>query len=230
MHARLIRRSLTICLGAAMLALGAAPASAQMYAKRYGESKFEITPQASFFWSTDVAFSSADLKMDDVAGYGLTINIAMQRDLQFELFWVGGTTPADLVEYNGPNLPQPSIGTFDINTNYFMAGATQMLKGRNIKPFGTFAIGAAWMSPTATSQTNIQVEDAVRFAMGIGGGVKIFFSEKIGLRLHGRLLFPLTFSGGGLYFGTGGAGLAVGAGIPVLQGDLSAGLIIGLGD
>jgi hypothetical protein len=230
MYARLIRLSLTFLLGISVLVLGSAPASAQMYAQRYGESTFEITPQASYFFSTDVAFSNADLNISDGAGYGLTLNVKIQRDLQFELFWVGSTTSAELLEYQGQNLPQPSLGTFDIATNYFMAGATQMLKGTNVKPFGTFAVGAAWWSPTKTGQSTVEVSDEVRFAMGIGAGVKIFFSEKVGLRLHGRLLFPLNFTGGGMYFGTGGAGLAVGAGIPVMQGDLSAGLIIGLGD
>ena len=230
MQVRQMRFILGSMLGLSLLALGTLPASAQMYAKRYGESKFEITPQVSYFFSTDIAFSKADLVINDAAGYGVTLNVKVQRDLQFELFWVGGTNSAELLEYQGANLPQPSIEKFDISTNYFMAGATQMLKGRNIKPFGTFVVGVAWMSPTQTGQSKLVLEDEVRFAMGFGAGVKIFFSENIGLRLHGRLLFPLNFTGGGAYFGTGGAGLAVGAGIPVLQGDLSAGLIIGLGD
>jgi hypothetical protein len=37
---------------------------------------------------------------------------------------------------------------------------------------------------------------------------------------------PLYVTGGGFYIGTGGTGVSVGAGIPILQGDLSAGLII----
>ena len=230
MQARLTRISVAFLLGVSGLFLSAAPATAQMSAKRYGESKFEITPQVSYFYSTDIAYSKADLVINGAAGYGVTLNVKVQRDLQFELFWLGGTTSAELLEYQGANLPQPTIETFDIATNYFMAGATQMLKGRNIKPFGTFVVGVAWMSPTQTGQSKLVLEDEVRFAMGFGAGVKIFFSENIGLRLHGRLLFPLNFTGGGMYVGTGGAGVSVGAGIPVLQGDLSAGLIIGLGD
>ena len=231
MHARVKHLSLAFLLGVSLVVLIAAPARSQMYTQRYGESKFEITPQVSYFYSTDIAYSNADLNISGGAGYGVTLNVKVQRDLQFELFWVGSSTSAELVEYQGANLPQPTIETFDIAANYFMAGATQMLKGKNIRPFGTFAIGAAWWSPKSTSQQpKLALEDEVRFAMGFGAGVKIYFSEKIGLRLHGRLLFPLNFAGGGMYFGTGGAGVSVGAGIPVMQGDLSAGLIIALGD
>ncbi len=230
MQVRQIRFILGGILGLSLLALSTLPASAQMYSKRYGESKFEITPQGSFFFSTNIAFSNADLNIDDGAGYGVTLDVMIQRDLQFEFFWVGSKLSSELVEYNGPGLPQEKIDEFDISANYFMAGATQMLKGRNIKPFGTFAVGVAWMSPGQSKQNNVKLEDEVRLAVGFGGGVKIFFTENIGLRLHARLLMPLIFSGGGFYFGTGGAGFGVSSGIPVLQGDLSAGLIIGLGD
>jgi len=228
MHVRQVRFLLGGALAA--LLLSTLPASAQMSAKRYGESKFEITPQASYFFSTDIAFSKADLNIKDGAGYGLTLGIKVQRDLQVELFWVGTTLSTELLEYKGPGLPQNKIDEFDVGVNYFMLGATQMLKGRNIKPFGTFAVGAAWMSPGQSKQANVTLEDEVRFAVGFGAGVKIFFTENVGLRLHGRLLMPLVFTGGGFYFGTGGAGFGVSSGIPALQGDLSAGLIIGLGD
>ena len=208
----------------------ASSARAQMYAQRYGESKFEVTPYTSYFFSGNIAFSKADLNIDDGAGWGVSLNVKVQRDLQFELFWVGSNLSSQLLEYKGPGLPQNQIDAFDISTNYFMAGATQMLKGRSVKPFGTIALGAVWMSPGASQRANIKLEDEVRMAVGFGGGVKIYFSETIGLRLQGRLLFPLIFSGGGFYFGTGGAGFGVTSGIPVMQGDLSAGLIIGLGD
>jgi hypothetical protein len=150
MQARLKQLSLVFLLGVSVMVLSAAPARAQMYTQRYGESKFEITPQVSYFYSTDIAYSKADLNISSGAGYGVTLNVKVQRDLQFELFWVGSSTSADLVEYQGPNLPQPTIETFDIAANYFMVGATQMLRGKNIKPFGTFVVGAAWWSPKST--------------------------------------------------------------------------------
>jgi len=230
MQGRQIRFILVCAVASALLALSTTPASAQIYTTRYGESKFEITPYTSYFFSGNIRFSNADLNINDGAGWGVSLNMKVQRDLQLELFWVGTSLSTELLEYKGPGVPQTKIDEFDISANYFMAGATQMLKGREIKPFGTIAIGAVWMSPGQSQQANVKLEDEVRLAIGFGGGVKIFFSERIGLRLHGRLLFPLIFSGGGFYFGTGGAGFGVSSGIPVMQGDLSAGLIIGLGD
>ncbi len=76
------------------------------------------------------------------------------------------------------------------------------------------------------SPEDTKYETNIYAAMNFSGGVKIYLSEKLGLRLQGRLLMPLYVSGGGFYVGTGGAGVSVGAGVPILQGDLSAGLII----
>jgi hypothetical protein len=39
---------------------------------------------------------------------------------------------------------------------------------------------------------------------------------------------PLYFSGGGVFFGTGGSGFGVSGGVPILQGDFTGGLIIRL--
>ena len=54
-------------------------------------------------------------------------------------------------------------------------------------------------------------------------------SEKVGIRLQGRLLMPMYFAGVGLPAGTGGGGVSVNSAIPILQGDLTAGLVLQLG-
>jgi hypothetical protein len=60
--------------------------------------------------------------------------------------------------------------------------------------------------------------------MTFGAGAKIFLSEKVALRLEGRMMLPMLFSGGSFYVGTGGSGMAVSAGIPSIQGGFTAGL------
>jgi hypothetical protein len=74
----------------------------------------------------------------------------------------------------------------------------------------------------------VGADDIWRFAFTVGGGAKIYLSDRFGLRLQGRIMAPLYFSGGGVYFGTGGSGFGVSGGIPILQGDFTAGLIIRL--
>jgi len=50
----------------------------------------------------------------------------------------------------------------------------------------------------------ITPSDTWRFAMTFGGGAKIFFSDKLGIRLQARLMVPVFFSGAGMYVGQAG--------------------------
>ncbi len=73
-------------------------------------------------------------------------------------------------------------------------------------------------SLTATSST--QVKPA--FTGGLG--FKLWLTDMLGLRFMARALVPLYFSGGGVWVGTGGASVAVGAGIPWAQFDFTGGV------
>jgi hypothetical protein len=73
------------------------------------------------------------------------------------------------------------------------------------------------------------MDDVWRFAIGIGAGMKVMFTERIGIRLQGRLLMPMYFAGVGFYagIGTGGAssGLSLNTGSVIFQGDFQGGLV-----
>lgn len=63
--------------------------------------------------------------------------------------------------------------------------------------------------------------------MVFGGGVKIFPSERIGIRLAGHLYSTIISGGTGFWCGTGGCGVGL-SGWGVWQGDVSVGLTIAL--
>ncbi|MCF6240256.1 MAG: hypothetical protein L3J74_02795 [Bacteroidales bacterium] len=60
-------------------------------------------------------------------------------------------------------------------------------------------------------------------------GTKIFFSDKVGIRLQGALMTPMYFSGVGFHFGTGGISLNTYTHVPMLQANFNAGLIFRFG-
>jgi len=82
----------------------------------------------------------------------------------------------------------------------------------------------------ATQYTFDGYSDQWFFSVALGGGAMIDISDALGIRLQGRFLLPLTFSGVGCGIGTGGASCGGGAGFwaPMLSDDLSAGLYIKL--
>jgi hypothetical protein len=67
------------------------------------------------------------------------------------------------------------------------------------------------------------------FAFTAGLGAKFNAGEKMGIRIQSRMLIPTQWGGGGFYFGTGGSGVSVSGGSTLLQGDVSIGLVMRLG-
>ena len=95
----------------------------------------------------------------------------------------------------------------------------------NIRPFGAFTLGTTYFTPQEGGY-----QDEWKFSMTLGGGVKIWFSDRVGIRLQGRLMLPMFWGGAGFSVGTGGSGFYLGGGTSMVQGDFTGGLIIGLGD
>ena len=90
---------------------------------------------------------------------------------------------------------------------------------------GVVGIGASNWTPGGGSEWG----NEWFFAANFGGGVTVFFSETVGLQLQARALFPMSFSGGGFWCGTGGCSVGIGSYGFIAQFDFTAGLTIALG-
>lgn len=108
-----------------------------------------------------------------------------------------------------------------VGVNYAMIGGTKYAPVNDkISGFGSLDLGVGWFNPSASLAT----EGATKFAWGGRLGVRIQTSEKVSLRLHAQLLSPVQWAGGGLYFGTGGAGAGVSTGSTIYQFNLGGSL------
>lgn len=125
-------------------------------------------------------------------------------------------------EYKDYNQAFPTMKYEGVNVNYFQLGA-QKIFGRNeqVQPFGVFSLGMTYFNRDKTS-------DIYAFSGTAGAGVKIFLTENIGIRLQGRFMLPMYFSGIGFGVGTGGVSGGAYFGAYALQGDFSGGLIFRL--
>jgi len=121
-----------------------------------------------------------------------------------------------------PNsLPEVTLGK--MTTQYIHAyGVRTMPMKEKVDGFVLAGLGA-------TSFSAEGFETHWLFSVGAGLGVKIHTSDKLAIRLQSRMLLPIQWGETGLYFGTGGAGVSVGGGSSLIQGDVSAGLTIKLG-
>ena len=139
------------------------------------------------------------------------------------LIYLTQSTTAPLNYYD--NNPPAGLKNreFDLTTHWIMLGGARYMRKDKFEPYGGLEIGMVIsnldnpVSGASASNTN--------FAWGIKIGTNIFFSEKVGLKLQADLRSATQAAGGGLYFGTGGAGVGVSSYSTIYQFGLGGGLV-----
>ena len=185
----------------------------------------EIVPFAGYMFGGNIKYVQGKLDVKDGMDYGVSILVPVQALVDVEINYTRMDSRATFRSYSGyPLYPDQDIN--NLATNYFQIGGISKFYSSNSKvsPFGSFSLGATWFSsPDLT-------DNVWRFSATLGLGVKIMFSERVGVMLRGRLLMPMNFAGVGFYAGTGGSGLTMNSYVTPLQGDFNGGLIIKIGD
>lgn len=228
-------------LAALALAALAAPASAQDpwagpaspapagerapgYAPARPERRLELSAFAGYQLNSDITTSGGTLQVDDAPGYGVALDWTLAPGKQAELLWVYSATDVRL----RATVPgAPSSSSFPVDGHYFQLGGLATFGEGTLEPFVSGSLGAAMYVPGTIALEGggtLMPATTWRFAFSLGGGVKIWLGDRIGLRLQARLLAPVLFSGGAFYSGPGGTALTVSGGIPFVQGDFTAGL------
>ncbi len=189
------------------------------------QGKFEITPFAGYMFGGRIRFYEGDLRVEDNVNYGVALSTAVRPDVKIEFSWSQMQSSASFKPIYGYDDLKRS---FDVNVNYFQVGGIWEMDKGKLRPYGLFSLGATWFDAKDST-----IEDDWRFSVALGGGAKIWLSDRIGIRLQGRFLIPMYFSGAGIFCGIGtggsGCGVSVGTGSTILQGDLTAGLIFAFG-
>lgn len=199
------------------LVLFAQSSRAQVYYESPSK-RIEITPFVGYMVNTNTTVAYGYLVNDDAIAYGARIGVGVNRGGSVEFMWAMQSAKS---HYESSSYLYNDFD-FDVVFNYFMINYIHEPNYRaKTRFFFLVGAGAWWASPDYKG-----LEDTWRVAMSLGGGVKIYPSEKIGIRLQAEMLAPLVFYGGGLYVGTGGAGFGASAGIPLAQFNFSAGLIV----
>ena len=114
--------------------------------------------------------------------------------------------------------------TFDLSTNWIMLNGTNYFPVSEVaEPYFGFGIGMAIFD--TYNPDNKNENGATKFAWALRGGSNFWFSEKVGLKVQASLMSAVQGAGGGLYFGTGGAGAGVSTYSTMYQFGFDGGLV-----
>jgi opacity protein-like surface antigen len=195
------------------------------------QGKVEISPFVGYMFGGSLNFYEGKLKAENNLNYGVAMDVKLAIDTQIELMWTQMGTTAQFEPYYGySNL---ATNSFDMNVGYIQIGSVREFDMDKVKPFGVFTLGTTYFIPKNVTYTDgevVNIDPAWKFSMTLGGGAKIWLSDRVGIRLQGNLMLPMFWSSTGFAVGTGGSGFYVGGGTSMVQGDFTGGLIFALGD
>lgn len=201
--------------------IAAVPAAAQPRYHTSRSGQFEITPLAGYRLAGefdagngrfDDDFLSADAEVEEGEFFGVIVGIPLGRDLKIEL--LANRQESTFIVDEGLFGPVEELG--DVTLSYYHAGLAYEWGLGQVRPFIAGSLGLTRFDPDFPE---LNAEN--RFSGSLGGGVKIFFSEAVGLRLEGRGFWTdLSFdedddrydrydSDEGLYQGEASAGLII---------------------
>lgn len=152
-------------------------------------------------------------------GAGIEYMVKPNYGIELSYFRQDGT--ASLKNYAHPITNY----NYDLATNYIFLSGTRYIRkpGGKVEGFGGMGLGVAFMH--AEDPANGKSDDLTKFAWQFRLGAIIWASETVGIRLQGQLQSAVQGAGGGVYFGTGGAGAGVSTYSSIVQAGLGGGLV-----
>ena len=164
-----------ICLLAAMICL---PAHAQEQQSQRSIKRFELTPFAGFTFggSLEDEDTSEDLDFDDGDILGLIFNIREKYNTQYEFLVAFDDTSAETSDLSG------ITEDVDLDIEYYQLGGTYIFDAENwIEPYIAATLGLSRFKPDGDD-----FDDENFFSWSLGGGFKIYPTDRFGIRLEAR--------------------------------------------
>jgi hypothetical protein len=137
---------------------------------------FEITPFGGYRFGGDFfeLLAQQRLDSDGAAVVGVAVDVPTRRGAQFEALFTHQN-----VRMSVPAFPSGVPIRGQMTVDHWQAGGLQELDTGQVRPFLTGTLGLTRYATTGDNE--------VRFALGAGGGVKLFPTSTVGLRLGGQV-------------------------------------------
>lgn len=210
-----------------LLVIAASATRAQVRLNVYGNYVFDDKVDNGYTYNTEGYFEGK-VKGGFLWGAGLEYRLHQAYGIELLYNRLDTHAPVNYWDYNaiGNNSKQADL---DLSVNYIMLGGMRSMRTQSkAEPFGGLLLGMAIID-SKDPKGNLPDGNATKFAWGARLGTNIWASEKVGIKLQAQILSVPQGAGGGLYFGTGGAGVGVSTYSSILQFALGGGLVFNLG-
>jgi hypothetical protein len=181
---------------------------------------FQFTPFAGYTFADKFKIDRGNARIGGGFTYGGILSYVIHESIAIELTYSRQDCDASAYsDYYEIDVWGP------ISANYIYLGGSKLLQlNEDMFLFTGTNVGMGIYSGKDNSTSS-----TTKFAVGLNGGLKYFFSDKVGLRLQANLNFPITDIGGGLWWGIGsGPSVGLTSRIPFLQFGFSGGLVFTL--
>jgi hypothetical protein len=145
-------------------------------AQRASAQGLEVAPFAGYRFGGDFfeLVSGQALDLDGAPSFGITLNVPFANGIQFEGLFTHQEAYV-LVPAGAFNPPT----RWQITVEHWQGGGLQEYDFGRVRPFLTGTVGVTRFAAPGDNE--------IRFAVSAGGGVKLFPSRHIGVRLDGRV-------------------------------------------
>jgi hypothetical protein len=143
---------------------------------------FEVAPFGGYRFGGDFfeLVTGRAVDLDGAAAVGVAVNVTMYGGLQFE-----GLYSHERATFGvAPGLIGPPPSRVRVTVDHWLAGGLQEFKGDRARPFVTGLLGVTRYAGAGDSE--------VRFAISAGGGVKLFPTRSVGVRVEGRVFTTIV--------------------------------------
>jgi hypothetical protein len=148
-------------------------------------ARVEVTPFYGYQFGGDFEDAETGERYDLSSGpcAGAQLNLDLSDITQLEFYYSHQETELEA----GGLFPSDTF--FDLDVDYYHLGGTLLLGEDQWQPFVVGTLGATHLSPEPSS-----IGSLTRFSLGLGGGLRYFPTEHLGLYLAGRALFTFIDS------------------------------------
>jgi len=184
-----------------------------------GYGGYMLSGTADFYGYVGNQYVSGEVDVADGPVYGATIGYEIE-DAGMQIQFIYGYNKVDsrIGFYGG--FPDPDDENVELKIEHFQLGAERTLGGNEkVNAYGAASLGITTYSPQTTGYSQ-----KVMFSGSLGAGVKVYASERIGLKFQAKMFLPMSFSGVGIYC-SGGCGGGASFHVPIVHGEFTGGVV-----